>query len=201
MISKGNKLMNKLSKKIQLTTLGAGLAFALTTGVMSTTVMAAQTSLSTEVKAAQATKIGLKQAITIATAQASGMLIGADYDEDDDDTENGIYEIEFSTASDSYEVMVDAMTGAVIGTETERLERDDIDDYNVQSRAKVNVMSAIGIAEKKAGGMTLEVEFEADRDYDGHPLYYKVDLLKGNEIVGINVDANTGETFANKYKR
>ena len=193
--------MKKLSKKIQLTTLGAGLAFALTTGIMSTTVMAAQTSLSTEVKAAQATKVGLKQAITIATAQASGMLIGADYDEDDDDTENGIYEIEFSTASDSYEVMVDAMTGAVIGTETERLERDDIDDYNVQSRAKVNVMSAIGIAEKKAGGMTLEVEFEADRDYDGHPLYYKVDLLKGNEIVGINVDANTGETFANKYKR
>ena len=184
-----------------MTTLGAGLAFALTTGIMSTTVMAAQTSLSTEVKAAQATKVGLKQAITIATAQASGMLIGADYDEDDDDTENGIYEIEFSTASDSYEVMVDAMTGAVIGTETERLERDDIDDYNVQSRAKVNVMSAIGIAEKKAGGMTLEVEFEADRDYDGHPLYYKVDLLKGNEIVGINVDANTGETFANKYKR
>jgi len=192
--------MNKLSKKIQLTTLGTGLTFALTAGVMSTTVMAAQTSLPTEVKAAQATKIGLKQAITIATAQASGMLIGADYDEDDD-TENGIYEIEFSTASDSYEVVVDAMTGAVIGTETERLDRDDIDDYNVQSRAKVNVMSAIGIAEKKVGGMTLEVEFEADRDYDGHPLYYKVDLLKGNEIVGINVDANTGETFANKYKR
>ncbi|MBE0441394.1 MAG: PepSY domain-containing protein [Psychrobacter sp.] len=193
--------MNKLSKKIQLTTLGAGLAFALTTGVMSTTVMAAQTSLSTEVKAAQATKIGLKQAITIATAQASGMLIGADYDEDDDDTENGIYEIEFSTASDSYEVVVDAMTGAVIGTETERLDRDDINDYNVQHRTKVNIMSAIGIAEKKIGGMTLEVEFEADRDYDAHPLYYKVDLLKGDEIVGINVDANTGETFANKYKR
>ena len=193
--------MSNLSKKIQLTTLGVGLAVVLTAGVMSTTVIAAQTNLSTEVRAAQATKIGLKQAVTIATKQASGMLVGADYDEDDDDTENGVYEIEFSTASNSYEVIVDATTGSVINTDIERLDRDDINDYDVQSRVKVNVMSAIGIAEKEIGGMTLEVEFEGDRDYDGHPLYYKVDLLKGNEVVGINIDANTGETFANKHKR
>ena len=193
--------MSNLSKNIKLNTLGAGLIVAITAGVMSTTVIAAQTSLSTEVKAAQATKIGLKQAITIATEQASGMLISADYDEDDDDTENGAYEIEFSTARDSYEVIVDAMAGDVISTDTEQLDRDDINEYNVQRRAKVDIMRAIGIAEKKIGGMTLEVEFEDDRDYDGHPLYYKVDLLKGNEVVSINIDANTGETFANKYKR
>ena len=192
--------MKHQSKKIQLTTLGAGLAVALTAGVMSTTVIAAQTSLSTEVRAAQATKIGLKQAITIATKQASGTLIGADY-EDDDDTEGGIYELEFSTASDSYEVVVDAMAGDVISTDTEQLDRDDINEYNVQRRTKVDIMRAIGIAEKQTGGMTLEVEFEDDRDYDDHPLYYKFDLLKGNEVVGINIDANTGETFANKYKR
>ena len=192
--------MKHQSKKIQLTTLGAGLAVALTAGVMSTTVIAAQTSLSTEVRAAQATKIGLKQAITIATKQASGTLIGADY-EDDDDTEGGVYEIEFSTASDSYEVVVDAMAGDVISTDTEQLDRDDINEYNVQRRTKVDIMRAIGIAEKQTGGMTLEVEFEDDRDYDDHPLYYKFDLLKGNEVVGINIDANTGETFANKYKR
>ena len=192
--------MKHQSKKIQLTTLGAGLAVALTAGVMSTTVIAAQTSLSTEVRAAQATKIGLKQAITIATKQASGTLIGADY-EDDDDTEGGVYEIEFSTASDSYEVVVDAMTGDVISTDTEQLDRDDINEYNVQRRTKVDIMRAIGIAEKQTGGMTLEVEFEDDRDYDDHPLYYKFDLLQGNDVVGINIDANTGETFANKYKR
>ena len=191
--------MEKLSKNMKLNTLGASLIVALTVGTMSTTVTAAQTNLSTEVTSAKDNKVGLKQAITIATENASGMLIGADYDEDDD-TENGVYEIEFSTASDSYEVIVDAITGAVVSTDTEQLDRDDISDYNVQSRAKVNVMSAIGIAEKDVGGIVLEVEFEADRDYDGHPLYYKVDLLKGSEIVGINVDANTGETFANKYK-
>ena len=193
--------MEKLSKKMQLTTVGAGLAVALTAGVMSTTVIAAQTNLSTEIKAAKGNKVGLKQAITIATKHASGMLIGADYDEDDDDTENGVYEIEFSTANDSYEVIVDAITGDVIGTDIERLDRDDINKYNVQRRTKVDIMRAIGIAEKQTGGMTLEVEFEDDRDYDDHPLYYKFDLLKGNEVVGINIDANTGETFANKYKR
>jgi len=190
--------MEKLSKSKRLNTLGASLIVALTAGAMSTTVTAAQTDLSTEITSAKDNKVGLKQAITIATENASGMLIGADYD--DDDTENGVYEIEFSTASDSYEVIIDAITGAVVSTDTEGLERDDISDYNVQRRAKVNVMSAIDIAEKEVGGMVLEVEFETDRDYDGHPLYYKVDLLKGDEIVGINVDANTGETFANKYK-
>ena len=62
-------------------------------------------------------------------------------------------------------------------------------------------MKAINIAEKQTGGKILEIEFENDREYANHTAYYKADLLKGNKIVSINVDANSGKTFANKFKK
>lgn len=31
--------------------------------------------------------------------------------------------------------------------------------------------------------------------------YYEADILKGNSIVWLNVDANTGDVFKNKFKR
>lgn len=193
--------MNKVLKGCQLTTLGACLTLALITGVMSTTASAA--SNADEVRAAQAAKISLKQAITIASKAASGILISAEFDDDDSDAvgKGGVYELEFSTDSVNYEIKVDAVTGKIVKTETERLDGDDINDYKVQKKAKTDIMKAINIAEKQTGGKILEIEFENDRDYANHTAYYKVDLLKGNKIVSINVDANSGKTFANKFKK
>ena len=193
--------MNKVLKGCQLTTLGACLTLALTTGVMSTTASAA--SNADEVRAAQAAKISLKQAITIASKAASGILISAEFDDDDSDAvgKGGVYELEFSTDSVNYEIKVDAVTGKIVKTETERLDGDDINDYKVQKKAKTDIMKAINIAEKQTGGKILEIEFENDRDYANHTAYYKADLLKGNQIISINVDANTGKTFANKFKK
>lgn len=193
--------MNKVLKRFQLATLGACLTLALTTGVMSTAANAA--SNANEIRAAQAAKISLKQAITIASKSASGILISAEFDEDDSDAvgNGGVYELEFSTDSVNYEIKVDANTGKIVKTETDRLDGDDINDYKVQKKAKTDIMTAINIAEKQTGGRILEIEFENDRDYANHTVYYKADLLKGNKIVSINVDANTGKTFANKFKK
>lgn len=193
--------MNKVLKGCQLTTLGACLTLALTTGVMSTTASAA--SNADEVRAAQAAKISLKQAITIASKAASGILISAEFDDDDSDAvgKGGVYELEFSTDSVNYEIKVDAVTGKIVKTETERLDGDDINDYKVQKKAKTDIMTAINSAEKQTGGRILKIEFENDRDYANHTAYYKADLLKGNQIISINVDANTGKTFANKFKK
>ncbi|WP_296236470.1 PepSY domain-containing protein [Psychrobacter sp. UBA5136] len=193
--------MNKVLKSFQLTTLGACLTLALTTGVMSTTASAA--SNADEVRAAQAAKISLKQAITIASKAASGILISAEFDDDDSDAvdKGGVYELEFSTDSVNYEIKVDAVTGKIVKTETERLDGDDINDYQVQKKAKTDIMTAINSAEKQTGGRILKIEFENDRDYANHTAYYKADLLKGNQIISINVDANTGKTFANKFKK
>ena len=193
--------MNKILKGFKLTTLGACLTLALTTGVITTAASAA--SNVDEVRAAQAAKISLKQAITIASKSASGILISADFDEDDSDAigKGGVYELEFSTDSVNYEVKVDANTGKIVKKETDRLDGDDINVYQVQKKAKTDIMKAINIAEKQTGGKILEIEFENDRDYTNHTAYYKADLLKGNKIVSINVDANSGKTFANKFKK
>ncbi len=194
-------MMNKILKGFKLTTLGACLTLALTTGVITTAASAA--SNVDEVRAAQAAKISLKQAITIASKSASGILISADFDEDDSDAigKGGVYELEFSTDSVNYEVKVDANTGKIVKKETDRLDGDDINVYQVQKKAKTDIMKAINIAEKQTGGKILEIEFENDRDYTNHTAYYKADLLKGNKIVSINVDANSGKTFANKFKK
>lgn len=193
--------MNKILKGFKLTTLGACLTLALTTGVITTAASAA--SNVDEVRAAQAAKISLKQAITIASKSASGILISADFDEDDSDAigKGGVYELEFSTDSVNYEIKVDANTGKIVKKETDRLDGDDINAYQVQKKAKTDIMKAINIAEKQTGGKILEIEFENDRDYANHTAYYKADLLKGNKIVSINVDANSGKTFANKFKK
>lgn len=194
-------MMNKILKGFKLTTLGACLTLALTTGVITTAASAA--SNVDEVRAAQAAKISLKQAITIASKSASGILISADFDEDDNDAigKGGVYELEFSTDSVNYEIKVDANTGKIVKKETDRLDGDDINVYQVQKKAKIDIMKAINIAEKQTGGKILEIEFENDRDYANHTAYYKADLLKGNKIVSINVDANSGKTFANKFKK
>ncbi len=192
-------MMNKILKGFKLTTLGACLTLALTTGVI--TIAASAASNVDEVRAAQAAKISLKQAITIASKSASGILISADFDEDDSDGKGGVYELEFSTDSVNYEIKVDANTGKIVKKETDRLDGDDINAYQVQKKAKTDIMKAINIAEKQTGGKILEIEFENDRDYANHTAYYKADLLKGNKIVSINVDANSGKTFANKFKK
>lgn len=194
-------MMNKILKGFKLTTLGTCLTLALTTGVITTAASAA--SNVDEVRAAQAAKISLKQAITIASKSASGILISADFDEDDSDAigKGGVYELEFSTDSVNYEIKVDANTGKIVKKETDRLDGDDINVYQVQKKAKIDIMKAINIAEKQTGGKILEIEFENDRDYTNHTAYYKADLLKGNKIVSINVDANSGKTFANKFKK
>ena len=194
-------MMNKILKGFKLTTLGACLTLALTTSVI--TIAASAASNVDEVRAAQAAKISLKQAITIASKSASGILISADFDEDDSDAigKGGVYELEFSTDSVNYEIKVDANTGKIVKKETDRLDGDDINAYQVQKKAKTDIMKAINIAEKQTGGKILEIEFENDRDYANHTAYYKADLLKGNKIVSINVDANSGKTFANKFKK
>ncbi len=193
--------MNKIINNMKITTLGACLTVALTTGVMSTTVSAANDS--NEVRVAQAAKINVKQAIDIARKQASGTLISAEFDDDDSASQSGggVYEIEFSTDSTKYELKVDAITGKIVKSETERLDSGDINNYKIQQQAKIKIMDAMSIAEKQTSGRVIEIEFENDRDYADHHTYYEIKVLKGNQIIELNVDADTGAVFNSKAKK
>lgn len=189
--------MNNIIKSFQITTLGACLAIALTTGVVSSVANADPSEMS----AAQAAKFTLKQAIDIARKSALGTLISAEFDDDDDKAQGGVYEIEFNTDTTSYEIKVDAITGQVIGNETERLDSGDIADYRTQQQVKIDIIKAISMAETETGGQVIEIEFKNDRDYADHTSYYDVEVLKDNQIIELNVDATTGSVFAKRTKQ
>ncbi|MEN2750338.1 PepSY domain-containing protein [Psychrobacter sp. FBL11] len=189
--------MKKTLKNFKLTTLGACLTVALTTGALSTAVVAANNS--DEVSVVQAAKVSLKQAVATASKEAAGSLVSAELDDNDSDAQNGnsVYELEFSNDTTSYEIKVDAMTGEIVTSETEQLDKEDIDDYKVQQQAKISMTDAIDIAEKQTNGHTLEIEFESDDDKMDHPTYYEVKVLKDNQIFELNIDAETGTVFEN----
>lgn len=191
--------MNKALKHFHLTTLGACLTLALTTGVMTTAASAS--SHSDEVYAAQAAKISLKQAIEIASKKASGRLISAEFDDDDDKAQGGVYEIEFSSASQNHEIKVDANTGKIISTETKDLDSGDVADYKALKQVNIHIIKAMSIAEKKTSGRALEIEFKNDHDYDDRASYYEVEVLKEDHIIELSVDASTGEIFNSKVKK
>lgn len=186
------------NKNFKVTTLAGCLMIALSAVTLTTTGHA---NINNEVKAAQASKISLKQAITLASKEASGTLISAEFDDNDDKAQGGVYEIEFSTDSTNYEIKIDAMTGSIISTETERLDSGDVNDYNVQRKAKVHIMDAMSLAEKNTSGQIMEIEFKNNRYYNDHHTYYEVEVLKGNQIIELNIDADTGAVFDKKTKK
>lgn len=192
--------MKKTLKNFKLTTLGACLTVALTTGALSTAVVAANNS--DEVSVAQAAKVSLKQAVATASKEASGTLISAELDDNDSDAQKGnsVYELEFSNDTTSYEIKVDAMTGEIVTSETEQLDKEDINDYQVQQQAKIKMTDAIDIAEKQTDGRTIEIEFEIDDDKMDHPTYYEVKVFKDNQIFELNIDAETGAVFENSME-
>ena len=194
--------MSKIFKSFSLTTLGTRAAVVVGAAMLSTTIYAsASPPLASEVQAAKASKISLQQAINIAAKKSSGLLMSASFDHDDDKAQGGLYEIEFITSSRNYEIKVDATTGKVISTDMDRLDRDDMADYKALKQAKIDVKQAMKIAETQTGGRVIAIEFKNDRDYSDHASYYEADILKGNSIVWLNIDANTGSVFKNKFKK
>lgn len=191
--------MNLILKKCHLTTLSICLTAVLGTGLMSTAVNAA--TISSEVRAAQASKITLKQAINIANKQVSGTLISAEFDDDDSQAKGGVYEIKFNTNTHNHEVKVDALTGKIISTETDRLDSGDIADFKTMKQAKITITNAMSIAEKNTSGRVMEIEFKNDRDHVDHASYYEVEVLKQDQIIELNIDAKTGKVFNKKVKK
>lgn len=191
--------MNLILKKCHLTTLSICLTAVLGTGLMSTAVNAA--TISSEVRAAQASKITLKQAINVANKQVSGTLISAEFDDDDSQAKGGVYEIKFNTNTHNHEVKVDALTGKIISTETDRLDSGDIADFKTMKQAKITITNAMSIAEKNTSGRVMEIEFKNDRDHVDHASYYEVEVLKQDQIIELNIDAKTGKVFNKKVKK
>ncbi|MGP9689721.1 PepSY domain-containing protein [Psychrobacter sp. AOP22-C1-C5] len=140
-----------------------------------------------EVKAAAQSKITLEQALAIATKAVKGDVISADYDQEDR-TANGYYDIKIITNNSEHEVKVNANTGKVIKGDVERLDKEDLAEYNTMKQAKVSLNQAIKKANQTLKGTVLEADFDMDF---GKPVY-KIEIGKSNQIHKVVVDSMNG---------
>lgn len=173
----------------KITTLSKSLLVALSItslGVASISTSQAATAM-TETMAASQSKVSLEKALSLASKVVSGDIISAEYDQDDD-TANGSYDLRIVANNMEQEVKVHANTGKVTQGDVERLDKEDLAEYNAMKQSKVSLTQAIKKANQKIKGTVLEAEFDMDF---GKPVY-KVEIGKGTQIHKVVVDGTTG---------
>lgn len=182
--------MKKTSIMKKKSTLKKSLAVALSVATISmASVSASQAATSmSEIAAASQSKISLEQALTLANKAVKGDIISADFDQEDR-AENSHYDIKMIANNNEQEVRVNANTGKVTKDETERLDKEDLAEYNTMKQAKVSLSQAIKNANKTLKGTVLEAEFDMDF---GKPVY-KIEIGKGNQVHKVVVDSMTGK--------
>ncbi|WP_257011720.1 PepSY domain-containing protein [Psychrobacter sp. JB193] len=182
--------MKKTSIMKKTSTLKKSLAVVLSVATISmASVSASQAATSmSEIAAASQSKISLEQALTLANKAVKGDIISVDFDQEDR-AENSHYDIKMIANNNEQEVRVNANTGKVTKDETERLDKEDLAEYNIMKQAKVSLSQAIKNANKTLKGTVLEAEFDMDF---GKPVY-KIEIGKGNQVHKVVVDSMTGK--------
>ncbi|MER2162876.1 MAG: PepSY domain-containing protein [Psychrobacter alimentarius] len=182
--------MKKTSIMKKKSTLKKSLAVALSVATISmASVSASQAATSmSEIAAASQSKISLEQALTLANKAVKGDIISVDFDQEDR-AENSHYDIKMIANNNEQEVRVNTNTGKVTKDETERLDKEDLAEYNTMKQAKVSLSQAIKNANKTLKGTVLEAEFDMDF---GKPVY-KIEIGKGNQVHKVVVDSMTGK--------
>lgn len=182
--------MKKTSIMKKTSALKKSLAVALSVATISmASVSASQAATSmSEIAAASQSKISLEQALTLANKAVKGDIISVDFDQEDR-AENSHYDIKMIANNNEQEVRVNANTGKVTKDETERLDKEDLAEYNTMKQAKVSLSQAIKNANKTLKGTVLEAEFDMDF---GKPVY-KIEIGKGNQVHKVVVDSMTGK--------
>ena len=148
---------------------------------------------SSEAVSAMQSKISLTQAINIAKQNAKGDLVSAAFDYDDDDATSK-YEVEFVGNGTSYEVKIDANTGKVFKTKQEKLDKKDLAEYSAMKQAKVTLTTAMQTAAQSVNGKVISAEFELERAQS----VYDFEVVKGNQIYDVSIDANTGKVLSSQ---
>ena len=182
-----------------LSTLTKSAIVALTVAGIGATAIAAPVAntkaatSSSEAVSAMQSKISLTQAIDIAKQNATGDLVSAEFDYDDDDATSK-YEVEFVGNGTSYEVKIDANTGKVLKTEQEKLDKKDMAEYSAMKQAKVTLTSAMQTAAQSVNGKVISAEFELEKGQS----VYDIEVVKGNQIYEVSIDANTGKVLSSQ---
>ena len=184
----------------KLSTLSKSIIMVLSIAGVSTAAIAVGQSASTKTQVSEAvaaaqSKISLEQAIVIAKKTVKGDVVSADFDQHDH-LAGGNYEINIVANNIEYEVKVDANSGKVLSNKQEKLDKEDMAEYDAMKKSKTSLNQAIKKANQSVNGQVIEVGF--DMDY-GKPVY-KVEIAKGDQVHKVVIDSMTGKITRSKVK-
>ena len=185
------KNLSTLSKSIIMVLSIAGVSTAaIAVGQSSTT----RTEVSEAVAAAQS-KISLEQAIVIAKKTIRGDVVSADFDQHDHSA-GGNYEVNIVNNNTEYEVKIDANSGKVLSNKQEKLDKEDMAEYDAMKKSKTSLSQAIKKANQSVKGKVIEAGFDIDF---GKPAY-KIEIIKGTQIHKVVVDSMTGKIIRSQVE-
>lgn len=138
-------------------------------------------------------KISLEQAIAIAQKTMSGDLVSAEFDQNDY-LSGGKFEVKSISNDTEHEVKIDASNGKILKTKQEKLDQDDIAEYNAMKQAQFSLIQAMQKATQSVSGKVLEAEFDLS---NGIPAY-EIELAKGMQIHKLLIDSMTGNIMSSQ---
>ncbi|MDE4455031.1 PepSY domain-containing protein [Psychrobacter sp. DAB_AL62B] len=185
------KNLSTLSKSIIMVLSIAGVSTA-AIAVGQTTTTNSQVS---EAVAAAQSKISLEQAIVIAKKTIKGDVVSADFDQHDHSA-GGNYEVKIVANNTEYEVKIDANSGKVLSNKQEKLDKEDIAEYNAMKKSKTSLNQAIKKANQSVKGKVIEAGFDMDF---GKPAY-KVEIVKGTQVHKVVIDSMTGKIIRSQVE-
>lgn len=185
------KNLSVLTKSIIIVLSIAGIS----TAALAVEQAVSSNSNTSEAMAAAQSKISLEQAITIAEKTIKGDVISADFDQNGRSAE-GNYEIKLVANNTEYEVKVDANTGKVLQNKQEKLDKEDMAEYNDMKKSKISLNQAIKQANQSVNGKVTEAGFDIDF---GKPVY-KVEIAKGTQVHKVIIDSMTGKIIRSQVE-
>ena len=185
------KDLSTLSKSIIMVLSIAGVSTAAIAVGQSTTT---RTEVSEAVAAAQS-KISLEQAIVIAKKTIKGDVVSADFDQNDHSA-GGNYEVKTIANNTEYKVKIDANSGKVLSNKQEKLDKEDIAEYNAMKKSKTSLNRAIQKANQSVKGKVIEAGFDMDF---GKPTY-KIEIIKATKVHKVVVDSMTGKIIRSQVE-
>lgn len=143
----------------------------------------------TDAPSAQAltAKISFEQAIHIAEQHSKGKAVEIEFQHGQT---SAIYDVETIENIHEHRVQIDAMTGQVLSSYSEK-------ELNIPPFTKISLLQAINIAQQHIQGQVLQVSL----DYDNIIPRYEIKLLaKTGHPYELDINAHTGEVVKSKVE-
>lgn len=130
-------------------------------------------------------KVSFEQAIQIAESHSKGKAIEVELQQG---AASAIYDVETITGGYEHRVQIDALTGQVLSSYSER-------ELNIPPLAKISLLQAIQIAQNTVKGKVVSVSF--DQEYINPEYEVKV-LAENGHPYELKIHANTGAVLKSK---